>query len=60
MSALRNAIFGLKEVHNTVRHLRSFFGCSSEFARMYYQAADVDGCIDIAAAREALLVSDVG
>lgn len=59
MSIQRNAIYGLKAVHNTVRHLKSFFDCSSEFASLYYQPADVDECIAIANARAALLVPDI-
>ena len=52
---MKNALWGLKACHNTVRHLSSFFGCSSDFARLYFQQADVDACLELEAARQALL-----
>lgn len=53
---MKNALFGLKACHNTVRHLASFFGCSRDFAKLYLQAASVDEALALDAARRTLLV----
>ena len=53
---MKNALFGLKACHNTVRHLASFFGCSRDFAKLYFQQASVDACLELEAARQSLLL----
>jgi len=55
-----NWLYGLKAVHNTVKHLASAFNVSKDFARLYLQLASVEQCLELYQAHRALLQPDIG